>query len=84
MRIASVLALVFLVVGCGDDKPPPPSPSQKVACDTLDFCKISKKGLSCDSDTASACAQCINGTSCQGLLAGACVPQCPGMDFKPN
>lgn len=83
MRIAPVLAFVLLVAGCSDD-PPPPSPNQKYACDTLAFCNISKSGLSCDADKASACAQCINATSCQGLASGACKPQCPGMDFKPD
>ena len=83
MRIASALVLVLLVVGCSDD-PPPPSPTQKAAGDTLDFCKISKKGLSCDGDKLSYCGQCINASSCQAIAAGVCKADCPGMEFKPN
>jgi len=83
MRIAGLILVVAVASACSDD-PPPPSPNQKLACDTLDFCKISSSGFSCDSDKASACGQCINATSCEGLRAGACKPDCPGMEFKPK
>jgi len=79
--LRAALVLSVLLAGCGSD-PPPPSPNQKVACDTLDFCKISSSGFSCDGDKASACAQCINASSCNALLAGTCKPDCPGVSFK--
>lgn len=80
-RVALVALLT--VAGCSSD-PPPPSPNQKVACDTLDLCKLSSSGFSCDGDKASGCAQCINGSSCDAIRAGACAPDCPGVSFKPK
>lgn len=78
-----LMLLALLIIGCGSD-PPPPSPNQKAACDTLDFCRISSSGFSCDGDKLSVCAQCINASSCQAILAGACARDCPGVSFKPK
>jgi hypothetical protein len=83
MRIPMLAFAIALLGACGDD-PPPPSPNQKLACDTLDFCRISASGLSCDADKASNCGQCINANSCDALRGGVCKPSCPGMDFKPK
>jgi hypothetical protein len=80
--LRALVLFAFVTVGCGDDGPPPPSPSQKVACDTLDYCRISSSGFSCDGDKATRCAQCINASSCAAILDGLCRPDCPGVSFK--
>ena len=84
MNRVLLLAWLGLLGGCGSDPPPPPPPNQKIACDTLDFCRVDKSGLSCDESKLSVCAQCINGSSCEAIRAGACKPDCPGMSFKPK
>ena len=83
MNRVLLLAAFTLLGACGSD-PPPPTPNQKVACDTLDFCKLSSSGFSCDGDKQSSCAQCINGSTCDAIRAGTCAPNCPGVSFKPK
>ncbi len=79
-----LISLLALSTACGSSDPPPPSPNHKAACDTLSFCRISESGFSCDADKVSGCAQCINGTACNAILAGACSGACPGVTFKPK
>jgi len=84
MRYVLLLSVALASACGGNDAPPPPSPNQKVACDTLSFCKIGSSGFSCDSSKVSACGQCINGNSCQAILDGFCASSCPGVSFKPK
>ncbi len=76
-----LLVALALSAGCSDD-PPPPSPNNRVACNTLDSCRISSSGLSCDDGKAGSCAQCINASSCAAILDGLCRADCPGVSFK--
>lgn len=84
MRVIAITLIAgsLCALGCSD---PPPPPNNRIACDTLSFCRISASGFSCDSDKSSVCAQCINDTACGDILYGhACDYPCPGVVFKPK
>ena len=74
---ALALALFAPALGCGDK-------SCKNACDRLKACAINSSGLSCDSNCGApddSCAVCVNGTSCDDVLAGKCAGDCPKAVF---
>ena len=79
MSVRAAIGVFVVVFGCGSNEPPP---NHALACNTLDACRISSSGFSCDEKRASACGQCINGAACGAILAGACDPPCPGVSFK--
>lgn len=81
MRALFAVALgATLLAGCGSNR------SCKDACGKIQGCSIIEAGLTCDDgstcdDTAGTCAECVNDTSCDDLMAGKCQSHCPGVQF---
>ena len=79
MRTLFAMAVgAVLLAGCGSNR------NCKDACSKLQGCNIIQGGLSCDAhcnDTQGTCAECLNDTACQDIMAGKCASHCPGVEL---